>query len=87
MRTLLVTPQFEKDLPAIPEAIKAHANEVVTSLRDNPTDAHLHLKKLNLFGRDFWRARVGNYRIIYTFDQSSLTLHRFRHRKDVYRNL
>lgn len=87
MHDILITPQFRKDLKTIPTYIKLQADEVVTHLRSNPTDIKLVTKKLKGFNPAIWRIRIGMYRLVYIFDKNSITLLRFLHRKDVYRNL
>ena len=87
MRELLVTSQFEKDCRSLPVFVRQHADGVIVRLRTNPLDASLNLRKLKEIGDDLWRVRVGNYRLVYSFSETSLILYRLRHRKDVYRNL
>ncbi|OGE81029.1 MAG: hypothetical protein A3H72_03700 [Candidatus Doudnabacteria bacterium RIFCSPLOWO2_02_FULL_48_8] len=86
MRKLLITPRFRKDLRDIPDQIKKQADDLLFALRRNPVDPRFGIKKLTT-GFPAWRIRIGVYRLVYSFDQSRLILHRFRHRKDVYKNL
>lgn len=87
MLDLLVTPQFTKDLKKIPKSIITSADMVILTLRSNPTDPTLDIKKLVNIKSAMWRLRIGQYRLIYNFNKQSLILHRFRHRKDIYRDL
>lgn len=87
MRELIVTSQFRKDLKNIPDRIKEQADAVLALLRNNPVDQTLGVKKLASINPLAWRIRIGVYRLVYTFNQTQLILLRFRHRKDVYRNL
>lgn len=52
-------------------------------LANQPRPAGRH----KLRGRDGWRIRVGNYRVIYEIDdqQSMVTVLHIGHRRDVYR--
>lgn len=87
MRELLITPQFRKDVKVIPVKIKEQADALLFLLRDNPINNTLGIKKLSGIRPPAWRVRIGSYRLVYTFNQTQLILLRFRHRKDVYRNL
>ncbi|MEK7138045.1 MAG: type II toxin-antitoxin system RelE/ParE family toxin [Patescibacteria group bacterium] len=87
MRDLFVTGQFRKDLLKIPDFARGEADLVVRKLRVDPIDKKLNAKKLVQINPSVWRVRVGSYRLVYTFDGTSVTLLRIRHRKDVYRNL
>ena len=87
MRNLFATPQFSKDIKSIPTAVKRQADFIILLLREDPCNQTIGIKKLHGVKPATWRVRVGVYRLIYTFTTSTLTLHRFRHRKDVYRNL
>ena len=86
MRDIVVTPQFQKDLKDIPDNIKEQADTLLNLLQANPVSPNLGIKKLHL-NPPAWRARIGVHRLVYSFTQTQLILHRFRHRKDVYRNL
>ena len=87
MRKLLVTTQFEKDLTKIPTEIRQKADQLIPILLENPLDAQLNIRKIRDIKARVYRVRVGQYRLTYSFTETSLTLHRFRHRKDVYRNI
>jgi mRNA interferase RelE/StbE len=53
------------------------------ALRENPRPA----KCLKLTGREGWRIRVRNYRVIYKIDDSEklVTILHVGHRRDIYR--
>lgn len=89
MRERYVTRQFKKDLKKIPREIVQRSNVVVDQLVTNQVSKILDIKKLAIeqMGMDLWRARIGSYRLVYSFDDKRLILHRLRHRKDVYKNL
>ena len=86
MRALFVTHQFEKDLSKIPKEIRDHADTILPLVRENPLTQNLNIKKLKGFVPSVYRVRIGSYRLMYSFTQNSLTLHRIAHRKDIYRN-
>ena len=87
MRELLITPQFRKDSKKIPDEILGRADLVLLKLRKNPLDNTLNAKKLKNFRPAIWRVRVGVYRLAYSFNDNFVVCLRFRHRKDIYRNL
>lgn len=84
MRVLFLTPRFEKDLRAVPSQIQLLANATTQKLILDPRDKQLNTKKLIGIHPPVWRVRLGDYRLIYTFTKDEVTLHRIRHRKDVY---
>jgi mRNA-degrading endonuclease RelE of RelBE toxin-antitoxin system len=87
MRELLITPQFRKDSNRIPDDILEQADLVLLKLRKNPLDDTLDIKKLKIFKPVIWRVRIGAYRLVYSFNGKFIVCLRFRHRKDIYRNL
>ena len=87
MRDLFVTRQFRKDFSRAPSDIKENAHTAIHRLRANPLDSSLDTKKLVKIAPAVYRVRIGHYRLIYSFTKTTLTLHRFRHRKDIYRDL
>ena len=87
MREILATSQFRKDLKTIPNNIIEQADALLFLLKENPVDTALGVKKLVGINPPAWRIRIGVYRLVYTFDKTRLILLRFRHRKDIYRNL
>lgn len=86
MLQLLATPQFKKDLRKIPFGVIKQTDHVISHLRTNPFNPRFNIKKLVNTKLAMWRLRIGSYRLIYSFDKTNLILHRFCHRKDIYRN-
>ena len=72
-----------KYLVGIPKPDQLRIVGVIDLLGDNP----LPPKALKLRGREGYRIRVGDYRILYTFDGKVMTvlIIKIGHRKDVYR--
>jgi len=72
-----------KELARLPENDKRRIEADVEALAANPRP---HGSK-KLTGRDGYRIRSGNYRVVYEIDdhQRTLTILHVGHRKDVYR--
>lgn len=71
MRDLYVTPTFHKDLRKIPRYITDQADQVIIRLRINPLDQVLNITKLKIDSKPtLWRVRLGQYRLVYSFDNS-----------------
>ena len=70
----------------LPKHIRSHVDEKVRLLEETPFPAGC--KKLR-HSDDYYRIRVGQYRVIYQIDQPErvVRIMRIRHRKDVYRGL
>lgn len=84
-RVLYRVNRFVKDFKTLPKTVKFEVWEVVEKLNKNVFDPHLDVKKLVGY-RDIWRVKVErDFRLIFTFDEDSLTLLRVAHRKDIYR--
>jgi mRNA interferase RelE/StbE len=72
-----------KELRKLPQAEIKRILKAISDLSDNP---YPHgIKKL--MGSEFFRIRVGNYRIVYSVIDSELLIYilKIGHRKDVYR--
>ncbi len=74
----------EKDLKRLPSDVIKAVVKNIKQLSDNPRPANC--KKLKGL-KNFWRIRVGNYRIVYEIIDSSrrINVYRIKHRKDIYR--
>ncbi|OGF21511.1 hypothetical protein A2Y83_04515 [Candidatus Falkowbacteria bacterium RBG_13_39_14] len=87
MLKLIVTKQFESDFKKIPLEIKKITEIFLNSLKENPFDDNLKIKKLKGLNGNYWRLKVNfHYRLIYSITKDSIILHRIRHRKDIYRD-
>lgn len=79
-------PAVEKDLKPLPKTIILRAIRGIIALQKNPVPE----TAVKLSGvENFYRIRIGDYRIIYEIDRESSTIivHYIRHRRDVYRNI
>jgi mRNA interferase RelE/StbE len=72
---------FLKLPPALRVRVQAKIDDIGSQLRSFP---HHRLK-----GSDRYRARIGDYRIIYTFDleQNKIHLLAIGHRREIYRGI
>ena len=80
--TLTILARAKRELSKINTPYFESISEKLLSLRDNPRPHGC--KKLR--GRDGWRIRVGDYRVIYEIDDSKQTVvvMNIGHRKDIY---
>lgn len=79
---------FVKDLESLSDkSLKQRIRAVVAQVENAATLRDIaNLKKLQ-GGRDYYRIRVGDYRIGLTCQQGTVTLVRCLHRRDIYRFL
>ena len=73
----------KKDLPSIPKADVIKIAKRIESLVDNPfPEGAIRLK-----GREEWRIRQGDYRILYVVEQEIVTVFviKIGHRREIYR--
>jgi mRNA interferase RelE/StbE len=80
---LLILRRAQKELSGLPVSIYEKTKSAVYKLAEEPKSRGC--KKLS--GREGWRIRVGDYRIIYEIDEKlrSITVLHIGHRKDVYK--
>jgi len=73
----------EKELDKLPIAVHSRISNKILSLEKNPRPRGA--KKLS--GREEYRLRVGNYRILYTVsdDDGAVTIIAVGHRREAYR--
>lgn len=74
-----------KDLKHIPQSTKERIILKSESLAENPYPSGV--KKLKGSENNFWRVRVGNYRVIYSVDDEIriIDIRKVGHRKDIYK--
>ena len=73
----------QKELDALDDALFNRIDHKIIALADNPRPAGS--KKLRGY-KDHWRLRVGDWRVIYTIDDTAkrVSITRVRHRREVY---
>ena len=72
----------QKELANLPEETYLKIYETVKNLAEDPRPSGC----LKLKGREGWRIRVGNYRVLYRIEdqQQIITVVHIGHRRDVY---
>lgn len=80
--TVLILPSAQKQLSKLPNAIATRIEDKLLELEGDPRPPGC--KKLK--GRDAWRIRIGDYRVIYEIHDGKLivTVITIGHRKEVY---
>jgi mRNA interferase RelE/StbE len=73
-----------KDLKSIPSKIAHKIGATITELAENPRPTGC--KKLVGKQANFWRIRIGDYRVIYVIDDEIriVNIRKIGHRKDIY---
>jgi mRNA interferase RelE/StbE len=79
---VLILRRAQKELAGLPKADYERVRDAVAALAEDPRPAGC--KKL--VGREGWRIRSGDYRVIYEIDdaQRNITILHVGHRRDVY---
>lgn len=79
---VLILRRAQKELGDLPKADYARVRDAVAALADEPRPAGC--KKL--VGREGWRIRSGDYRVIYEINdaEEKITVLHIGHRRDVY---
>jgi mRNA interferase RelE/StbE len=83
---ILVAPAFKREFKKLPRKVQ---KKVITCLEGMTTDPRPpNVEKLSQDPR-FWRARIGNYRMIYAIEdeQNIVIACLVRHRRDAYRDI
>jgi mRNA interferase RelE/StbE len=78
-----VKPAARKELQALPDRVLARVVTRIESLGDIPRPAGC--KKLKGY-KDLWRVRAGDWRVVYTVDDTRklVSITRIAHRREVY---
>jgi mRNA interferase RelE/StbE len=84
MYEIFIERNAEKEINELNSPIFDRIRDAILDLAKNPRP--LGCRKLKGFD-DFWRIRVGDYRIVYEINDNSniIKIERVRHRKQVYR--
>ncbi len=81
--TVLILRRAQKELAQLPGETYERVRDAIRMLSQNPRPQDC----LKLTGREGWRIRVSDYRVIYEIDdqQHIVTILHVGHRRDVYR--
>jgi len=82
--TIYISKGAEKDLAKIPANTTKKIVSTIDGLENNPRPRGS--KKLKGSEENFWRVRVGDYRIVYLIEDTIkvIDIRKIGHRKDVY---
>jgi len=83
---IFIEKKAEKDLRRLPKNYQNKIIQKILNLKDNPKP--IEARKITS-SENYYRIRVGDYRIIYeiNYKEKRINIFRVRHRKEVYRNL
>ena len=81
--TVVMLRRAQKELAQLPKGVYESVRDAIRALSVEPRPPGC----LKLTGREGWRVRVGDYRVIYEIDdqQQRVTILHVGHRRDVYR--
>ncbi len=79
---VFILPRAQKELAKLPKQNYARVRDLISTLGNNPRPTGC--KKLT--GREGWRVRSGDYRVIYEIDEGNkrVIVLDVGHRKDIY---
>ena len=83
MYSLLILPRAQKELAKLPASEYERVRDAIRSLAEAPRPPG----SLKLSGREGWRIRVGDYRVLYDVDDKNqtVTVEHVGHQRDDYR--
>lgn len=83
---VIATRTFEKQLKACPLPIQKKANEVYIKISVCKKLSELtSLEKIKGYSGDYYRIRIGNYRLGFELVEDRIELLALMHRKEIYR--
>jgi mRNA interferase RelE/StbE len=83
MRLLKFTKDAKEDLAKLEKTTACQVFSKLRWLAEN--FASLSLEPLSGELKGFYKFRVGDYRVLYTFEKTQLIVHFIRHRREVYK--
>lgn len=78
-------PKAIRDMRSLPVKVRIQIDGKITTYADNPEAQRNNVKRLQ--GSEYFRLRVGNYRVIFSIENGQVTVmivQRIRHRKEAY---
>ena len=89
MHEVYLTHRAQKEIEKLSPEARDRVLEAIDGLMEDPVPHGARKIKGDLFGDafDYYRVRVGDYRVIYTMDEEDydVLVARVRHRRDAYR--
>jgi len=81
--SIYILRRAQRELAQLPKEAYERVRDAIHAFGQNPRPPGC----LKLTGRDGWRIRVGDYRVIYEIDdeQRTVTILHIGHRRDIYR--
>jgi mRNA interferase RelE/StbE len=81
--TVAIHAPAKKSLCRLPENVQIRIANSMLALADNPRPHGV----VKLTGREAWRIRAGDYRVIYTIDDArkEVVIYAIGHRREIYR--
>lgn len=81
--SLLIKPSAAKELERLPDKLRRQVAKRIQALTNNPRPAGVE----KLTGKELYRVRQGDHRIVYSIEDAELVVRAMRigHRRDVYR--
>ena len=81
--SLQIIRRAQKELSQLPDASYTQVRDAIRDLANNPRPHGCR----KLMGRQGWRIRVGDYRVIYDIDdkEATVTVINIGHRRDIYK--
>ncbi len=81
--SLFIKPSAKKELLSLPKQLLRKIDPIILSLQHTPRT----FKTVKLEGYNFYRVRVGDYRVIYSIDDknSKVEILKIGHRREIYR--
>jgi mRNA interferase RelE/StbE len=81
--TVTIHTPAKKSLCRLPENVQTRIARAMLALTDNPRPSGV----VKLAGREGWRIRAGDYRVIYTIDDAKkeIVIFAIGHRREIYR--
>jgi len=88
MHEVYLTRRAQKEIEKLSHEAQDRVLGAIDDLMEDPTPPGSRMLKGDLFGdeRDYYRIRVGDYRVIYTLDEADydVLVARVRHRREAY---
>jgi mRNA interferase RelE/StbE len=89
MHDVYLTRRAQKEIEKLGHEAQDRVLDAIDDLMEDPTPVGSRLLRGDLFGDelDYYRIRVGDYRVIYTLqdEEVDVLVVRVRHRRDAYR--